>query len=119
MSDHWRVDVACIFGPIVVECVHFATPGHWIRREEARYLRVLGVGENVEVWCKLESVTGVVEHLGVQRDLFVGFEVRGNGGDENVDTGFLLLSVRFFVGRRGLTEESLAVIRREVSHSLV
>ena len=86
---------------------------------ENEVLRVLGVGEKVEVWCKFESVTGVVEHLCVQGDFFVGFEVRRSGGNENVDTGFLLLSVRRFVGGRGVVEESLVVLRGEVSHSLV
>ena len=113
------VGVACILGPIVVERVHSGAPGHCVRREKTSYLRVLGVGEKVEVWCELESVTGIMENFGVKGDFFVGFEVRRTGGDENVDTGFLLLSVRRFVGRRGLTEEPLAVIRREFSHSLV
>ena len=79
---------------------------------------VLGIGEKVEVWCKLESVSGVVENLGVNGDVFVGFEVRRSGRNENVDTGFLLLSVRRFVGRRGLAEKPLAIVLREFSHSM-
>ena len=80
---------------------------------------VLGIGEKVEVWCELESVTGIVENLGVKGDFYVGFEVRRSGGNENVDAGFLLLSVRRFVDRRGLAEEPSAVIRREFPHLLV
>ena len=80
---------------------------------------VLGVGENVEVWCRLESVTGVMEYIGVQRDLFVGFEVRGISRDKYVNAGLLLFSVRGFVGGRSLVEESLAVFRGECPHTLV
>ena len=50
---------------------------------------VLGVGEKIEVWCELESVTGVMEYLGVQWHFFIGLKVLGSGRDENVDTGFL------------------------------
>ena len=39
---------------------------------ERGYLFVLGVGEKVEVWCKLESVTGVMEYIGVQGNFLVG-----------------------------------------------
>ena len=67
----------------------------------------------------MESVTGIVENLGVKWDFYVGFEVRRNGRNENVDTGFLLFSVCRFVGRRGLAEEPLAVVRRDFSPSLV
>ena len=60
-----------------------------------------------------------MEYIGVKRNFFVGFEVWGVPWDKNVDTGFLLLPVRLFVGRRGLTEKPLSVFRGEVSHSLV
>ena len=73
----------------------------------------------MEVWCKLESVTGVMKDLGVQRDFLVGFEVRGSSMNENVDTGFLLFSVSRFVGRRCLAEKPLALFRRKFLHSLV
>ena len=59
---------------------------------------ILGAGEEVEVGCKLESVASIVEYLGVQRNFFVGLEVRGLGGGKDVDARFLLLSVRSFVG---------------------
>ena len=59
---------------------------------------ILGAGEEVEVVCELESVASVVEYLGVQRDFFVSFEVRGLGGGKYVDARFLLFSVRSFVG---------------------
>ena len=58
---------------------------------------VLGAGEEVEVGSELESVASVVKYLGVQRDLFVGFEVWGLRRGEDVDACFLLLSVRGFV----------------------
>ena len=58
---------------------------------------VLGAGEEVEVGCELELVASVVKYLGVQRDFFVGFEVRGLRMGKYVDTHFLLLSVRGFV----------------------
>ena len=80
---------------------------------------ILGTSEKVEVWCKLESVTGVMEYLGVQRNFFVGFEMRGIGRDKDVDAGLLLFSVRGFVGGRGLAEEPLAVFRGEFTHTLV
>ena len=67
----------------------------------------------------MDSVTGVIEYLWVQRNFLVGFKVRGSSGNEDVHAGFLLFSVRGFVGRRGLTEKPLAVFRCEVSHSLV
>ena len=67
---------------------------------------VLGVGEKVEVWCKLESLTCVMEYFGVQRNFFV-------------DARLLLLSMRGFVGGRSLLEESLAVFRGEFPHTLV
>ena len=59
---------------------------------------VLGVGENVEVWCELESVTGVMEYLGVQGNFLVGFEMWGIRRDKDVDARLLLLSMRGFVG---------------------
>ena len=65
---------------------------------------VLGAGEKVEVGCELESVTSVVEYLGVQRDFFVSFEVRGLGGGKDFDARFLLLPVRGFVRCSGLSE---------------
>ena len=80
---------------------------------------ILGTSEKVEVGCKLESVAGVMEDFEVKGDFFVGVEARGVGWGKDIDTGFLLLSVRRFVGGRGLVEESLAVFRGEVSHSLV
>ena len=46
----------------------------------------------------MESVTGIVEYFGVQRNFFVGLEVRGLGGGKDVDARFLLLPVRGFVG---------------------
>ena len=58
---------------------------------------VLGAGEKVEVGCELESVTSVVEYLGVQRDFLVGFEVRRLRRGKDIDSRFLLLSVRGFV----------------------
>ena len=58
---------------------------------------VLGAGEKVEVRCELESKASVVEYLGVQRDYFVSFEVRGFGRGKNVDARFLLLPVRGFI----------------------
>ena len=58
---------------------------------------VLGAGEKIEVGCELESVASIVEYLGVQRDLFIIFEMRGLGGGKYVDARFLLLSVRGFV----------------------
>ena len=68
---------------------------------------------------KLESFAGVIEDYGVKGDFFVGVKVRGVGWGKDIDTGFLLLSVRRFIGGRGLVEESLAVFQRKVSHSLV
>ena len=59
---------------------------------------VLGAGEEVEIGCELESVTGVMEYLGVQRNFFVSFEVRGLGRGKDIDARFLLLPVRGFVG---------------------
>ena len=82
-------------------------------------MSILGASKKVEVGCKLESVAGIVEYVGVQRNFLVGFEVRGLGGSKDVDTSFLLLSVRGFLGGRGLVEESLADFRCKVSHSLV
>ena len=82
-------------------------------------MRVLGIGEKFEVWYEIESVTDIMENFGVKVDFFVGFEVRGSGMNENVDTGFLLFSVHSFVGGRGLAEKPLAIFRREFSHSLV
>ena len=66
---------------------------------------VLGVGEKVEVWCELESVTGIIENFVVKGDFLVGLKVRGVRGDEDVDPSFLLLAVRGLVGSRGLSEE--------------
>ena len=60
-----------------------------------------------------------MENFGGKWDFFVDFEVRGSGRNENVDTGFVLLSVRSFVDGRGLTEKPLAIFLREFSHSLV
>ena len=113
------VGVACVLGPILFERVHPATPRHCVHREETGYLGVLGASEKVEVWCKLESVAGVMKDFGVKRHFFVGVEVRRVGWGKDSDTGFLLLSLRCFVGGRGLVEESLAFFRGEVSHSLV
>ena len=59
-----------------------------------------------------------MEKFVVKWDFLVGFEVRGSGMNENVDT-FLLFSVRSFVGGRGLAEKPLAVFRGEFSHSLI
>ena len=73
----------------------------------------------VEVWCKLESVTGVMENFGIEGDFFVGIEVWGSIRNENVDASLLLFSMRGFVGGRGLAEESLAVFRGEFPLSLV
>ena len=75
---------------------------------------ILGTSEKVEVGCKLESVAGVMEDFVVKGDFFVGVEVRGIGWGEDIDTGFLLFSVRRFIGGRGLVEESLAVFRCKV-----
>ena len=80
---------------------------------------ILVTSEKVEVWCELESVAGVMEYLGVQRNFFVGFEVRGISRDKDVDASLLLFSVRGFVGGRSLVEESLAVFRGEFPHALV
>ena len=82
-------------------------------------MSVLGAGEKVEVWCELESVTGVMEYSGVQGNFLVGFEVWEIHRGKDVDTGFLLLAVRRFVCRGGLTEELLTVFHCEVSHFLV
>ena len=60
-----------------------------------------------------------MEDFGVKGDFFVGVEVRGVGCGEDINTGLLLLSVRHFIGGRGLMEESLAVFWHKVSHSLV
>ena len=60
-----------------------------------------------------------MEYLGVNGNFLVGFEVRGIGRDKDVDTGFLLFSVRCSVGGRGLAEEPLAVFHGEFPHSLV
>ena len=60
---------------------------------------VLGVSEEVEVWCDLESVTGIMEYFGIEGDFFVGLEVWGSGRNKNIDTAFLLFLVRGFVGR--------------------
>ena len=68
-------------------------------------MRILRISENVEVWCELESVAGVVEDFGVQGDFLVGLEMRGFRGDEDVDPCFLLFSVRGIIGGRGLSEE--------------
>ena len=59
---------------------------------------VLGVSEEVEVWCELELVTGIMENFGIEWDFFVGLEVWGSGRNENVDTAFLLFPVRGLVG---------------------
>ena len=72
-----------------------------------------------EVWCELESVSGVMKDFGVKRHFFVGVEVRRVGWGEDIDTCFLLLSVRRFVGGRGLVDESLEVFRGEFPHTLV
>ena len=80
---------------------------------------VLGVGEKVDVWCELESVTGVMEYFRVQGNFLDGFEMWGIRRGEDVDTGIPLLAVRRFVGRGGLTEEPLTVFHCEVSHSQV
>ena len=97
------VSVVCFVVPIVIEGVHATTPGHCVRGDEVSYLRIFGVSEKVEVWCELESVTGVMEDLGVQWDFLVCLEMWGSGRDENVDAGFLLFPVSGFVGCRGLT----------------
>ena len=60
-----------------------------------------------------------MEYLGVQRNLFVGFEWRGISRDKDVDARLLLFSVRGFVGGRSLVEESLEVFRGEFPHTLV
>ena len=67
----------------------------------------------------MESVTGVMEDLGVQWDFLVCLEMWGSGKDENVDAGFLLVTVSGFVGCRGLTEEELTVFCGELSQSLI
>ena len=74
------VGVTCFLGPIVIESVHSAAPGHWVRGEETSYLRILGISEKVEVWCELESVAGVMEDFVVQGD-FTGL-VGGRGLSE-------------------------------------
>ena len=65
---------------------------------------VLGAGEKVEIRGELESKASVVEYLGVQRDFLVSFEVRGLRRGKDVDSRFLLLSVRGFLGCRCLLE---------------
>ena len=82
-------------------------------------MSVLGVSKKVEVWCELESVTGVMEDLGVQWDFLVCLEMRGSGRNKDVDPGILLISVSGFVGCRGLTEEELTVFCGELSQSLI
>ena len=106
------VSVACFIGPIVIESVNATTPGHWVRGDEASYLRIFGVSEKIEFWCELKSVTCLMEDLGVQWDFLVCLEMFGSGGDDNVDAGFLLFAVSGFVGRRGLTEKELTVSSR-------
>ena len=58
---------------------------------------ILGASEKVEVGCELESVASVVKYLGVQRDFFVGFEVRGFRRGKDINARFLLFAVRGFV----------------------
>ena len=53
----------------------------------------------------MKSVAGILKNFGVEVDFFVGLEVRGGSWDKDIDTGFLLFSVRGFVGGRGLAEE--------------
>ena len=112
----WWVGVTCILGPIIVERVHSAAPGHWVRGVETGYLGILGTSEKVEVWCNLESVAGVMEYLGVQRNFFVGFEVRGIRRNKDVDARLLLFSVRGFVGYLSLVEESLVLVQNRMSY---
>ena len=82
-------------------------------------MRILRISDNVKVWCELESVAGVVEDFGVQRDFLVGLEVRRVCGDEDIDPRILLFAVRGLVGSRGLSEEYMEVLRSKFSQSLV
>ena len=63
-------------------------------------------------------MAAVMEDLGVQGDFLVSLEMRGSGGHEDVDTGFMLFSVCCFVLCRVLSEKEFTVFRGEVSQSL-
>ena len=47
---------------------------------------VLGVSEEAEVCCELESVIGIMENFGIKEDFFFGLGVWGSGESKIVST---------------------------------